>query len=417
MYQREGKAAYKANLDNTHALDLLLDHPHRKFKAIHIAGTNGKGSVSHMLASVFIEAGYKTGLYTSPHLLDFRERISINGKMIEQNQVIRFIESIQSDISRMKPSFFEMTVAMAFDHFAKEEVDIAIIETGLGGRLDSTNIISPELSIITNISLDHMEFLGDSETKIAREKAGIIKNRIPCVCGLNDPQLKSVIKDFAAKINAPVLFSDEIRQFNYQTYNLDGRSVFHYKNIQSGSEESILTDLSGSYQNENLNTAITALEYLNNKSWKLTEKAIDQGLQNVLKNTKLRGRWEVLGENPRVICDIAHNEAGVKATMEQLLQIPTKKLHIVWGMVGDKSTKTIIPLLPTNANYYFTEASIPRALSAVNLMEAAKDFNLEGNFFLTVIEAYKAALNNADLEDTVFVGGSTFVVADLLMNL
>jgi dihydrofolate synthase/folylpolyglutamate synthase len=364
-----------------------------------------------------MEAGYKTGLYTSPHLIDFRERISINGKMIKQDQVIRFIESIQSDISRIRPSFFEMTVAMAFDHFAKEEVDIAIIETGLGGRLDSTNIISPELSIITNISLDHMEFLGDSEIKIAREKAGIIKNKIPCVCGLKDPQLKSIIKDFAAKINAQVLFSDEIRQFNYKTYDLDGRSVFHYKNIQSGSDESIISDLKGTYQNENLNTALTALEYLDNKFWKLSEKTIEQGLQNVLRNTNLRGRWEVLAENPRVICDIAHNEAGVKATMEQLLQIPAKKLHIVWGMLGDKSINTILPLLPPNANYYFTQASIPRALPAANLMGAAKEYKLEGNFFPTVIEAYKAALNNVDLEDTVFVGGSTFVVADLLMNL
>ncbi len=417
MFQRLGKAAYKANLDNTIALDNALGHPHRKFRSVHIAGTNGKGSVSHMLASVFQEAGYKTGLYTSPHMIDFRERIRINGEMIGEQQVVDFVGSNKEVIDKIKPSFFEMTVAMAFDHFAREKVDIAIVETGMGGRLDSTNIITPEVSVITSISLDHMEFLGENEALIAAEKAGIIKNKIPCISGKNTLQVNEVLEKVAAEKNTQLIYSDRKRNFEYQTFTIDNASIFHYRDLLVPGKTRITSDLGGAYQGENINIVLTTIETLKERSWEIPREAVSRGLAAVRKNTSLLGRWEILGANPRVICDTAHNEAGIRIVMEQLQNVPAKNIHIVWGMVGDKSIEKILPLLPANAVYYFTQPSIPRAMPVDIMVEKARDAGLSGSNHKLVEEAFKAALKNAETEDTIFIGGSTFVVADLLLYL
>jgi len=415
MYQRTGKAAYKANLDNTLALDKALGHPHRDFPSVHIAGTNGKGSVSHMLASIFQAAGYKTGLYTSPHMLDFRERIRVNGKMISENDVLDFVQRIKPQIKEICPSFFEMTVAMAFDHFSRERVDMAIIETGMGGRLDSTNILIPELSVLTSISMDHTEFLGDTLVKIAGEKAGIIKEGIPVVCGSNSREVNEVFEKKAAAMKAGIEFSEDRRTFLYQTYTVDMlNSMYHFRNLADRTTIAYGCDLTGSYQSENLNIVISSIGILQELGWKITESAITSGLMNVKKNTDLRGRWELLGSNPRIICDNAHNEAGIRQVINQLIQIPCRELHIVFGTVGEKAIDRILPLLPAQANYYFTQASIPRALPVSILKEEAALYNLTGRSYKSVGEAFTAARKNAHAEDTIFVGGSTFVVADLL---
>lgn len=418
MYQRTGKAAYKANLDNTLALDKALGHPHRDFPSVHIAGTNGKGSVSHMLASIFQAAGYKTGLYTSPHLLDFRERIRVNGEMISEEHVLEFVQRMKTQIDEICPSFFEMTVAMAFDHFSREQVDIAIIETGMGGRLDSTNIVIPELSVITSISLDHTEFLGDTLAKIAGEKAGIIKKGIPVVSGQNSKEVNNVLILKAEAMNTSVELADSHRAFLYQTYTADMlHSVYHYRNLQDNTPLAIGCDLLGSYQSENLNIVISSIEILKTRGWNISEVAFSDGLLNVKKNTDLRGRWEILGSNPRIICDNAHNEEGIRLVMNQLLQIPCRQLHIVIGTVGEKAIDKILPLLPANARYYFTQASIPRALPASILKEEAALYKLQGSMHKLVSEAYTSARKNARAEDMIFIGGSTFVVADLLQFL
>ncbi len=414
MYQRSGKAAYKANLDNTIALDKALGHPHKAFSSIHIAGTNGKGSVSHMLASIFREAGYKTGLYTSPHLLDFRERIRIDGEMIAEEQVTAFVERIRRLIEAMRPSFFEMTVAMAFDHFAREQVDIAIIETGMGGRLDSTNIITPVLSLITSISMDHAEFLGDTPELIAREKGGIIKPGIPVVAGRNSTSVNAVFSRMAETQNSQLLFADHARTFRYHTTTPDNLSLFHFTNHQNNAPETVLTDLQGTYQHENISLVLTAIERLNGMQLQLTSEAVGRGFARVKKNTALRGRWEILGANPRIIADTAHNAGGILPVMEQLRQVPAKRLHIVWGMVGDKATEEIFRLLPPEARYYFTSPSIPRAMPVNDLLQQATAAGLHGSAFHTVEEAFEAARTAAQPEDTIFVGGSTYVIADLL---
>ncbi|MDF1571862.1 MAG: bifunctional folylpolyglutamate synthase/dihydrofolate synthase [Bacteroidales bacterium] len=417
MYQRTGKAAYKANLDNTHALDLALGHPHRHFSSVHIAGTNGKGSVSHMLASVLQEAGYRTGLYTSPHLVDFRERIRINGMMISEDHVVGFVERSREVIDRVQPSFFEMTVAMAFDHFAREKVDIAVIETGMGGRLDSTNIITPEVSALTRISLDHTEFLGNTETLIAAEKAGIIKDNVPVTVGSNNDAACDVFRNVAAQKNSPIHFAAQERTFTFQTYTTGQQAIFHFRNIESQSEESYTSDLTGTYQHENLSLVLTTIKVLQQRGWIIPGPAISNGLGNVKKNTSIRGRWELLGANPRIICDTAHNASGVQVVMEQLQQVPHRQLHIVWGMVGDKPVETIFRYLPRNAAYYFTQPSIPRAMPLETLLEHAAMNGLPGSAHATVGKAYQAATLAAKAEDTIFIGGSTFVVADLLAHL
>ncbi|MFC2089922.1 bifunctional folylpolyglutamate synthase/dihydrofolate synthase [Bacteroidota bacterium] len=413
MYQRDGKAAYKSNLNNTYVLDKALNHPHTKFKSIHIAGTNGKGSVSHMLASVFQAAGYKTGLYTSPHLLDFRERIRINGEKITEQAVVDFVERIEPVIRKIHPSFFEMTVAMAFDYFANEEVDIALIETGMGGRLDSTNIIQPVISVITSISMDHSEFLGNTLSRIAEEKCGIIKHNTPLISVSDPPEVKESILQAAESKKAKVFWANELWAFTYQMQSMNNTSLFHYHKVLMNAEEVFESDLTGSYQAENLSIALTTFDLLSENGWKIEKVHISEGLASVKKRTSLLGRWDILGANPRIICDTAHNSEGIQAVFNQLKEIPAKRLHVIWGMVSEKNPETILPLLPKNALYYFTQPSVPRRMPVEKLEAVAHDAGLKGNTFTDVKAAYDAAIAAAEPEDTVFIGGSTFVAADL----
>jgi dihydrofolate synthase/folylpolyglutamate synthase len=390
MYQREGKAAYKADLSNTITLVNYLGNPEKRFKTIHVAGTNGKGSTSHMLASVLQEAGYKVGLYTSPHLKDFRERIKINGEMIPKRSVTSFMKTHQSFFIANQLSFFEMTVGLAFDYFAKEKVDIAIIEVGLGGRLDSTNVIVPEVSVITNIGLDHTQFLGDTLEKIATEKAGIIKNSIPVVVGEVTSETLPVFKHIAKKNNASLMLAEE-------------DSIKYYP-----------CDLKGEYQLANQRTARVALEQLDATVFTISEAHIKRGLLRVVANTGLLGRWQVLNENPKVICDTAHNKEGLEIVLRQLNEIPKKRLHVVLGFVNDKDVTAVLGLFPKNATYYFCQPKIPRALEVEKLENIAKTVRLNGRSFKTVRGAYRAAFKSASAEDVVFIGGSTFVVAEVV---
>ena len=415
-YQRSGPAAYKDNLDNTIALDGLFDHPHLQFKSIHVAGTNGKGSVSHMLTSILMEAGYKTGLYTSPHLKDFRERIRLDGVLIEKAFVVDFVNEFLrlNEQLKLEPSFFELTVMMAFDYFAKNKVDIAVIEVGLGGRLDSTNIIHPELSVITNISLDHTALLGDTLGKIALEKAGIIKRRVPLVIGETHPQTSMIFNGIAKEFAAPVVFADQLFETAYSLYSADARQIF---NIKKGGEvvyNNLKLDLLGHYQSKNIVTVLTAVEELRRQGWQISDSALRSGLEKVVENTGLLGRWQVIGANPRIICDTGHNEGGFREIVAQIKQTPYKTLHFVIGMVNDKDIAGVLRLLPRDAIYYFTKASIPRALDEKKLMQIASFFKLEGNTYPSVAEALAAARLNALPEDMIFVGGSTFIVAEAI---
>ncbi len=414
MYQRQGKAAYKANLDNTLALDAYFKHPHKKFKSIHIAGTNGKGSTSHILASVLQTAGYKTGLYTSPHLKDFRERIKINGKEITENYVINFVDKNKAFFQELKPSFFEMTVAMAFQYFADEQVDIAIIEVGMGGRLDSTNIISPELCVITNISKDHTRFLGDTLEKIATEKAGIIKQGIPVIIGESQKETKTVFTQKAAEFSAPIYFADELFSIDYALMTIDEKQNFNvYRDNQLIYPE-LKIDLLGQYQKKNLVTALQAIEIASEKGFNISKEHIYKGLANVRKNTGLKGRWQIIGHNPRIVCDTAHNEAGLQEVLAQIQNTPYKKLFMVIGLVNDKNIDTILGMLPQDAEYYFTKANIPRALNEQELFDKAKLYNLQGISVSNVPDALKFAKEKARINDFIFVGGSTFVVAEVV---
>ncbi|MCK5136137.1 MAG: bifunctional folylpolyglutamate synthase/dihydrofolate synthase [Bacteroidales bacterium] len=414
MYQRQGKAAYKANLDNSLRMDAYFGNPHHSFPTIHVAGTNGKGSVSHMLASVFQQSGYKTGLYTSPHLLDFRERIRINGQPIPEQNVTEFVTDHQPIIVEVSPSFFEMTVAMAFDYFALQKVDVAIIETGLGGRLDSTNIITPQLSIITNISLDHTEFLGNDLASIAREKGGIIKQGIPLIIGHADRDTEQLFLSMAGEKQSPVTLAYHSFEPAFQTFNQEGNSLMRIRNLGTGSMETLTCDLTGSYQQENVITALTAIGLLQKLGWNLPRNAMESGLVSVVKNTGIMGRWQTVGHHPRSICDTAHNQAGIEAVMKQVMSIPWKELHVVWGMVNDKDIGSILPLLPKKATYYFTRSSVPRSLDANQLHMEALACGLKGEAYPTVEEAYRAAQQKSGTSDMIFTGGSTFVVADLL---
>ncbi len=390
MYQNKGKTAFKKDLNNIIKLSKHLKHPENKFKSLHIAGTNGKGSVSHMLASILQEAGYKTGLYTSPHLKDFRERIKINGAPIRKNCVINFIKRNKEFLQNNSLSFFEMTVGIAFEYFAKKKVDIAIIEVGLGGRLDSTNIISPEVSVITNISFDHTQMLGNSLRQIAVEKAGIIKHKTPVVIGEPLPETEEVFKQIANKNNSKIYF---VNQQVKPKYN---------------------SDLQGNYQQKNINTVLKSVELLQKKGYKISEINIKNGLKNVVKNTGLHGRWEVVQKKPKIILDTAHNEAGLKFVIEQLLQIKHKQLHIVLSVVNDKDLDKILPLFPKNAVYYFSKAQIPRGLSQEILKNTAKKYGLMGDSYHSVKQAFNKAKNNSNPDDIIFVGGSTFTVAEIL---
>ena len=394
-YHRIGQAALKPNLNNTIALLDSLDNPHQKFKSIHIAGTNGKGSTSHMLSAIFQSAGYKTGLYTSPHLLDFRERIRVNGVMIQEDAVCFWVESHKKLLEKIQPSFFEMTVAMAFDYFAKEKVDVAVIETGLGGRLDSTNVITPLLSVITNVSFDHTELLGDSLEKIAREKAGIIKQDVPVVVGEKNPATEFVFLETADQKNAPLVFASEM--------------------LQGFPVDQVRCDLKGDYQFKNILTVLSACSILKNQ-FQLTDEVIYSALHHVARLTGLRGRWEILTGNPLVIADVAHNEAGMRQILNQLSNHPSEKIHFVLGFVQEKSLDSIFNLLPPLAHYYFCSAKIPRALTPGELMTKAKDYGLDGNEFTSVHHAILAAMENAKRESgLVMITGSTFVVAEALV--
>ncbi|HRP59505.1 MAG TPA: folylpolyglutamate synthase/dihydrofolate synthase family protein [Vicingus sp.] len=390
MFQRVGASAYKADLNNTIELCKLLHHPEKNFKSIHIAGTNGKGSTSHMLASILQEAGYKVGLYTSPHLKDFRERIKINGVMISEQEVVDFVIKHQSEFEQINLSFFEWTVGLAFDYFSKKQVDIAVIETGLGGRLDSTNVITPLVSVITNIGEDHTQFLGETLAKIASEKAGIIKKNIPIVIGETQQEIKQIFIDKAIEMSAKIFFADKIITTNYES------------------------DLKGIYQEKNKKTVLAAIQQLMNSGFSITEEIIKNGLLNVVKNTGLLGRWQILSENPLTICDTGHNEAGIKEVLKQISLTKHNHLHFVFGAVNDKEIDSILSMLPKNVTYYFCQAKIPRALDVNVLYTKAKEFELKGNPYDSVENAIKQAKVNASANDFVFVGGSTFVVAEAI---
>ena len=413
MYHRIGATAYKDNLDNSLALDEWLNHPHKKYKTIHVAGTNGKGSVSHIIASVLQEAGYRTGLYTSPHLLDFRERIKINGKMIPKENVISFVSENKEIIEKIKPSFFEMTVAMAFKHFADSEIDIAVIETGLGGRLDSTNIITPIASVITNISYDHVDLLGNTLQEIAREKAGIIKQGVPVIIGQLQEEVFQVFYEKAYLAEVPMYIADDTYKTEitgvcakYRTINVYRNEEFYFAGLK--------LPLLGDYQDKNLKTALKALTIIKESGFLIEPQAIINGIKNIIINTGLQGRWQILSSNPTIICDTGHNEDGIREIVLQLKKTDYKKLHIVFGVVKEKDLTRILNLLPQEAIYYFTNANIPRSLPAQELKEKAKKYKLKGEKFDTVQEAFNEAKKNAEVNDLIFIGGSTFVVAEVL---
>jgi len=413
MYQRTGKAAYKANLDNTIALDTYFGHPHKQFKTIHVGGTNGKGSVSHSLASVLQTSGLKVGLYTSPHLRDFRERIKINGLPIPKQEVVDFIANHKAKFEKIEPSFFEMTVALAFDYFARMKVDIAIIEVGLGGRLDSTNIISPLLSVITNISKDHTAMLGSNLQQIAIEKAGIIKSGIPVVIGEKQQELAFVFKELALKHNCQIVFAPDCYELEKVEFEHD-KQLLSYQSKLNGESVSIECDLLGQYQQKNIKTVLSVLEVLKNFGFGVNLENLRMGLSGIVRNTGLLGRWQILQENPKVICDTGHNIAGIKEIIEQIYRTKYGKLFIVFGMVNDKDIDEVLELLPKDAKYYFTKASIPRALDENILKEKGRIHNLIGNAYPKVSIAYKKAIEEAGSEDLIFVGGSTFVVAEVV---
>jgi dihydrofolate synthase/folylpolyglutamate synthase len=413
MFTRVGAVAIKKDLQNTLAMCEALGNPQHQFKSIHVGGTNGKGSTSHMLAAILQEAGYKTGLYTSPHLKDFRERIRINGKMISKSAVIDFIKQQKQLIEQIEPSFFEVTVAMAFDYFAQQKVDIAIIEVGLGGRLDSTNIITPELAVITNISLDHTAILGDTLKEIAFEKAGIIKKNIPVVIGEKQNEVFEIFIEKAKSLKAPIYFAQTELQIKNQR-KVNNKLIIdiylcnrlHYSNLA--------LDLTGTYQLKNVLAVIQSVRILQQKGYDISDKAIYQALTKVKKLTKLQGRWQTISKNPLVICDTGHNKAGITEVLQNINAAKYENLHIVMGMVKDKDISGVLALLPKNAIYYFCQPNLERALSAQELAKNAAFFGLKGRTYTTVAKALEAAKTKANTDDLIFIGGSTFVVAEIL---
>ncbi len=413
MFSRTGAAALKADLTNTHLICSFLDEPQDKFKSVHIAGTNGKGSCSHTLAAIFQHCGYKTGLYTSPHLKDFRERIKINGKMIPEEKVISFTQKIKPLIEEIQPSFFEITVGMAFDYFADEKVDIAIIETGLGGRLDSTNIITPELAVITNIGMDHMNILGDTIELIAREKGGIIKKNIPVVIGETTVETEDIFIELAKLNNAPISFADQCR-YTANWQHINHLLVTELITKHNNEHISITLDLPGIYQLKNLLTITESVEQLRKKGWNIEPEKMLYAFSHVKKLTGLHGRWEIIHQHPSVILDVAHNEGGIKELLKQVELSDFHHLHIVIGMVKDKEIDTILSLLPSTAKYYFTHAHIPRALPAALLKEKAESVGLTGHDFTNVNEAIRHALSLAEKKDIILVCGSVFIIGEVL---
>lgn len=411
MYQRIGSAAYKADLENAYEMDKMTGHPHKAFKTIHVAGTNGKGSVSHMLASIYQKAGLKTGLYTSPHLVDFRERIKINGHPVSREYVVKYIQRNQCFYEIIKPSFFEMTVFMALSYFKTEKVDIAIIETGLGGRLDTTNIISPIASIITNIGYDHTQFLGNSIKHIAREKAGIIKPAIPVVIGESDEVSTRVFNARACLMESPIYYADDEYNHEYSTRTVHNTVNHHYSNHNMNLE--IETDLLGMYQHKNVRTVLKVLE-VTNSNISVPAEAVAEGLKSVRISTGFIGRWHEVSFNPLTVCDIAHNKEGLTEILKQINNTAYKKLHMVLGFVNDKNIESILQIFPKEANYYFTRSSVPRSADPKDVHELAEQFGLFGELFYNVEDAYQRARENAEPEDLIYIGGSTFVVADFL---
>jgi dihydrofolate synthase / folylpolyglutamate synthase len=423
MFHRIGAAAYKADLNNTIALCNILGNPQNKIKTVHIAGTNGKGSVSHLLASILQESGFKTGLYTSPHLKDYRERIRINGQKIPEEKIIDFVNQYHSSFDEIHSSFFEWTFALAMNYFAEEKVDIAVIETGLGGRLDSTNIITPELSVITNIGLDHTNLLGDTFEKIAIEKAGIIKKGIPVVLGKIQQQLISIFKEKAKTNKAPIYITDShfhVLQAEV-VYNSHPRLVLKIQCTNGSNLKHVLehdhilqSPLTGYYQVENIATTLMAVDIINSKGFHMEEENVKNGISKVIINTELFGRWQKIADEPLVICDTGHNEDGIREVLRQISFTPHHNLHMVLGFVNDKDIDSILKMLPSDAQYYFCKASIPRALDENILKEKALKYNLQGNAFSSVSAAYSSAKEIAGIDDLIFIGGSTFVVAEVL---
>lgn len=413
MFQRVGAAAYKANLDNTNKIVEILGKPHQKLKCIHVAGTNGKGSSSHMIASVLQAAGYKTGLYTSPHLIDFRERIKINGKMISKNYIVDFVEKYKQEFEKIEPSFFEWTVGLAFDYFVKEEVDVAVIEVGLGGRLDSTNVITPKVSLITNISYDHMNLLGNTLEKIAAEKAGIIKARVPVVISQYQSESGPLFNAVAKELKTAVQFADK----NYKVMNHKLKDGFLNTSILNKITNTTLNldlDLTGTYQLKNVLGVLNTLDLIEKAGFIIEQNDIKKGLKQVVKTTGLEGRWQTIGEKPLIIADTGHNEDGIKNVIANLKTIDYSHLHFVFGTVNDKDVSKILELLPKEATYYFTKANIPRALDENELFEKAQKIKLKGKTFSNVKEAIEAAKKAYKKNDLILIGGSTFIVGDAL---
>ena len=391
MFQNVGSNAYKEGLENTHILDEHFGHPHTQFRTIHVAGTNGKGSCSHTIASVLQEAGYKVGLFTSPHLTDFRERIRVNGTMIPEQYVMDFIDNERDFFEPLHPTFFELTTALAFKYFAEQKVDVAVIEVGLGGRLDCTNIITPDISIITNISFDHVQYLGDTLAKIAGEKAGIIKHGVPVIIGEKHPETTPVFTEKAKREQAPLYFAEDYKPNKDYQY-----------------------ELKGLYQSKNLQTSLCAIDQLIRNGYHITEENIQNGLLHVTHHTGLRGRWQIVRHSPTVICDTGHNVGGITYIAQQLKEQKCQELRIVFGMVSDKDVNSVLELMPQNAKYYFCQASVKRAMPHQQLKRLAKQHNLQGYSYKTVENAYKKALSQSNPNDCIFIGGSTYVVADFL---
>ena len=413
VFQRDGASAYKPTIANTIALCNALGNPEKKFKSVHVAGTNGKGSTSHQLAAIFQAAGYKTGLYTSPHLKDFRERIKVNGQEIPEQNVIDFTEKHQTLFEKIKPSFFEMTVAMAFDYFANEKVEIAIVEVGMGGRLDSTNIIQPELCLITNISFDHQAYLGNTLEEIAREKAGIIKKETPVVIASTQPAIQSVFEGIAKSQQAPIYFADQ--QYHLKRNENSNQQLLSLSYAdKNGIEKNIYSDLTGNYQLKNITGVLCAIDILKSKFDLLNDEHTIAALAKVKKSTGLKGRWELLSENPQCIADTGHNEDGIQQILTQLNFCKYQKLHWVIGMVNDKDINAVLSLLPKDATYYFCKPNIPRGLSTATLQQSAQKFNLNGNCYESVTLALSAAQKNAAINDLILIAGSTFIVAEII---
>lgn len=409
LFQHIGAGAYKEGLSNTHALDAHFSHPHQSFRTIHVAGTNGKGSCSHTLAAILQSAGYKVGLYTSPHLVDFRERIRVNGKPVSQEFVIGFVENHRSFFEPLHPSFFELATAMAFLYFAQEKVDVAVIEVGLGGRMDCTNIIHPDLCVITNISFDHVQFLGDTLGKIASEKAGIIKPHTPVVIGETTPETRMVFNEKAQSVQAPIFFAEDEKLLTSAERTTDGGYCYqtsHYADLKG--------ELGGLCQLKNTNTLLSALQHLKETGYTLPDEAVRNGFSKVCELTGLMGRWQKIADNPMVICDTGHNVGGIQYITEQLKAQKYETLRMVIGMVNDKDIQSVLKLLPQEAIYYFTQASVQRARPAESIKELALTYGLKGEAYPTVASALTAARAESAPKDLIFVGGSSFIVADLL---